>query len=74
MNIYTVFPLIATIAYIPLLVTTASNRPWQRRHTLFILFLIPAMLWSLTDVFLRSNLFPEYNLLLFELTLVAFSV
>ncbi len=73
MNIYTVFPLIATIAYIPLLVTTARNRPWQRRHTLFILFLIPAMLWSLTTIFLRSNLFPEYNLLFFELILVAFS-
>ena len=74
MNIYVVLPLIATIAYIPLLVTTASNRPWQRRHTLFILFLIPAILWSLTDVFFRGNFFPQYEHLLFKVILIIYSV
>lgn len=70
MNIYTLFPLIATIAYIPLLITTISSRPWQRRHRLFLLFLIPAMMWSLTDIFLRSSLLPEYKLLIFKILLI----
>ena len=61
MNVYALFPLIATIAYIPLLLTTAGSRPWQKRHTLFILFLVSAMLWSLDDYFLRSGLFTQYN-------------
>ena len=72
MNIYSLFPLIATIAYIPLLVTTISSRPWQRRYTLFILFLISAMVWSLLDYFFRSNFFPEYNLTIWRATLAAF--
>ncbi|MFC1903777.1 diguanylate cyclase [Chloroflexota bacterium] len=74
MNIYALFPLVATIAYIPLLFTTISSRPWQRRHKLFISFLIPAMMWSLTDVFLRTNLLPRYNLFLFEAVLMLYSV
>lgn len=41
-----ILPLVATIAYIPLFIILLSNRPWQRRHTLFLLFLIPAVLWS----------------------------
>jgi len=74
MNIYALIPLIATIAYIPLLITTIGSRPWQTRHTLFILFLIPAVIWSLTDIFLRGNFFPQYNLLLFKIIVVLFSV
>jgi hypothetical protein len=66
MNIYAVFPLIAVLAYIPLLLTTASSRPWHKRTTLFILFLLAAMLWSLTDVFLRSDYFPERKYALFQ--------
>ncbi len=69
MNIYALFPLIATIAYVPLLITTISSRPWQKRHTLFILFLIPAMLWSLADYFWRSNFSTQYSLLLGRVTL-----
>ena len=74
MNVYTLFPLIAVIAYIPLLVTTASSRPWQRRHTLFVLFLVSAMMWSLTDVFLRSNLYPQHNFLLLQLIVITFTL
>jgi diguanylate cyclase (GGDEF)-like protein len=70
MNIYALFPLIATIIYIPLLIMAASSRPWQRRHTLFILFLVSAMMWSLTDVFLRSSLLPQYKLLLLKILLI----
>jgi len=73
MNIYALFPLAAAIAYIPLLITTIGSRPWQRRHKLFILFLIAAMSWSLTDVFLRSNSFPQYNVLLLKAILITFT-
>jgi len=73
MNIYALFPLVATIAYISLIITTIGNRPWRRQHKLFILFLIPAMVWSLTDIFLRTNLFPQHNLLLFEIIMIAFT-
>jgi diguanylate cyclase (GGDEF)-like protein len=71
MNIYALFPLIATIAYIPLLVITIGSRPWQRQHRLFTLFLVAAMMWSLVDYFLRSNFFPEYNVYLLRGLLIA---
>ncbi len=74
MNIYALLPLVATIAYVLLLVTIVGSRPWQRRHTLFILFLIPAMLWSLTNYLFRGNFFTEYNQLLFKLVIILFSV
>jgi len=64
MNIHVLVPLIATIAYIPLFVILLSNRPWQRRHRLFLLFLIPAILWSLSDIFFRSDFLMPYKLLL----------
>jgi hypothetical protein len=40
-------PLIAAVAYVPLLTILVVSRPWQQRHRLFLLFLIPAVLWSL---------------------------
>jgi diguanylate cyclase (GGDEF)-like protein len=64
MNVHVLVPLIATIAYIPLFVILLSNRPWQRRHRLFLLFLIPAMSWSLSDIFFRSDFFTQYKLFL----------
>ena len=73
MNIYALFPLIATIAYIPLLVTTIGTRPWLRKHKLFTLFLIAAMAWSLTSFFLRSNFFPQLNFFLLQLILITFA-
>ncbi|MFQ6122984.1 MAG: hypothetical protein ACE5LA_08040, partial [Dehalococcoidales bacterium] len=73
MNIYALFPFVATIAYIALIITTVSSRPWRRQHELFILFLVPAMMWSLTDFLLRSNFFPHYNLLLFEVIIITFT-
>src|SRR3989304_9177001 len=74
MNVYSLAPLTAALAYIPLLITTAGSRPWQRRHVLFILFLVSAMVWSF-DVFLyRSNLLPEAASALFKLTVILFAV
>jgi diguanylate cyclase (GGDEF)-like protein len=73
MNIYALFPLIATLAYIPLLVTTCSSRPWTKRNTLFVLFLIPAIIWSLSDLFLRITFLSEYKLDFFRLLLLSFT-
>jgi diguanylate cyclase (GGDEF)-like protein len=70
MNIYALFPLIATVAYIPLLAIVIGTRPWRKVHTLFTLFVIPAMMWSLSDYFFRSNLFPQYTLILWRITLM----
>ncbi len=72
MNIYVLLPLIATIACIPLLVMTISSRPWQRRHGLFILFLVSAMIFGSVDFVLRGNFFPQYNPLLLKFLLIAF--
>ena len=73
MNIYALFPLIATIAYVPLLVTTIVSRPWRQQHKLFILFLIPASLWSLSDLLLRSGFFPEHDLIPGRLIIIMFT-
>jgi diguanylate cyclase (GGDEF)-like protein/putative nucleotidyltransferase with HDIG domain len=74
MNAYAVAPLVATIAYIPLLITTAINRPWQKRHLLFTLFLTSAMIWSLVSFLDRSQLFPAYGPTWFKLTAILFSL
>jgi diguanylate cyclase (GGDEF)-like protein len=72
MNVYAIIPIFAIVAYIPLFLTTAASRPWQKRHTLFILFLSAAMSWSLIDYFFRSNFFPQYNIYLLKAILVVF--
>jgi len=64
MNVQVIVPLIATIAYIPLFVILLSNRPWQRGHRLFLLFLIPAILWSLSIILFRGDFLMPYKLLL----------
>ncbi len=64
MNTHALIPLIATIAYIPLFVILLSSRPWDRKQRFFFLFLIPAMLWSLTDIFFRSDFLMLHKLLL----------
>lgn len=56
MNSHALIPLAATIAYIPLLLVSLFHRPWQRQQGYFILYLIPAMLWSLSDFLLRSDM------------------
>lgn len=74
MNISSLFPLFVVIAYIPLILTTASSRPLQERHKLFLLYLAPATIWSLIDYFFRARLFPEYSKLQFDLIAVAFLI
>jgi diguanylate cyclase (GGDEF)-like protein/putative nucleotidyltransferase with HDIG domain len=71
MNIHTLVPLIATIAYVPLLAILLANRPWQSRQKFFFLFLIPAILWSASDIFFRSGFFMPDKLLLVKIVLCA---
>jgi len=73
MNVYALFTLIVTIAYIPLLVMTIGIRPWQKQHRLFILFLVPAMIFGFANFFLRGDFFPQYNPILLNVTFVAFT-
>ncbi|MFC1966336.1 diguanylate cyclase [Chloroflexota bacterium] len=72
MNIYALIPLVATIAYIPLLITTISSRPWQRQQKLFTLFLIAAILWGLSDFLWRSDLLRPHSQILSKLILPLF--
>jgi len=55
MTSHAVIPLIATVAYLSLVVVLLPHRPWRLYDTLFLLFLVPAMLWSLFDFILRSD-------------------
>jgi diguanylate cyclase (GGDEF)-like protein len=72
MNIYAFIPLIAAIAYIPLLITTVSARPWRRQHKLFFGFLIAAFLYSFIDILFRGNFFPQYSYLLLQIIIFLF--
>ena len=56
MNTHALIPLAATIAYVPLLLVSLLYRPWQKQQGYLVLYLIPAMLWSLSDFLLRSDL------------------
>jgi diguanylate cyclase (GGDEF)-like protein/putative nucleotidyltransferase with HDIG domain len=57
-----IIPLIATIAYVPLFVILLTNRPWQPRHKLFVWFLIPTTLWSLSIILFHSNVPDTHKL------------
>ena len=67
MNTHALVPLLAAVAYVPLLVGLLMNRPWGRQQRLFLLFLIPAFLWSVADILFRSDSFVEEKLLLVRL-------
>ncbi|PJB49322.1 MAG: hypothetical protein CO103_06105, partial [Chloroflexi bacterium CG_4_9_14_3_um_filter_45_9] len=69
MNTHVFIPLIATVAYIPLFVILLANRPWQRKQKLFFLFLIPAILWSLSTIIFRSDFFAQEKLLLIKIVI-----
>ena len=72
MNSHALIPLIATVAYIPLLAIVLMSRPWQPRQRLFFFFLVPAMLWSATDIFFRSTIFNEEQQKLIMVKIVLF--
>ncbi|MCK4580928.1 MAG: hypothetical protein KAU10_06215, partial [Dehalococcoidia bacterium] len=64
MNSHALIPLVATIAYVPLLVVLFGNRPWDNRQRLFLMFLMAAFLWSFTDFFARSDFLMQDKLLI----------
>jgi len=64
MNTEALIPLVAAAAYVPLFVILLANRPWQRQQMSFLLFLIAALLWSISDIFARGGLFLQSALLL----------
>lgn len=74
MNVYTIAPLIAVLAYIPLIITVAISRPWNKRNTQFILFIVAAMVWSSVDILLRSDYFPQHKFLLFKLIVLTYAI
>jgi diguanylate cyclase (GGDEF)-like protein/putative nucleotidyltransferase with HDIG domain len=74
MNAYSLAPLFSAVAYIPLLISTLSARPRQKRHSLFLAFIIAAMVWGMVDLIFRSNFFQGRTVLLGELTLVCFII
>jgi diguanylate cyclase (GGDEF)-like protein len=63
MNIEASIPLVAFVAYVPLLGILLANRPWQTRHKLLLLYLIPAIVWSFSD-FLARGFLVQNELLL----------
>jgi len=69
MNNYALIPLITAIIFIPLLVTLLGSRPWQRQQKSFFVFLITAMLWSLSSFLFYSNIFIQNELLLAKITI-----
>ena len=64
MNSHAIVPVIAIVVYVPLFVILLANRPWNNRQRLFLLFLIPAVLWSSIDFLFRSDFFISEKLLL----------
>jgi diguanylate cyclase (GGDEF)-like protein/putative nucleotidyltransferase with HDIG domain len=74
MNIYSVPPLLAAIAYVPLLGILLANRPWDRQQRLFAWFLIAAILWSIGDILGRSDFLMSYKLLLLKSVLCTFTL
>ena len=50
-------PLIAALAYTPLLVVLVSSRPWHQKQRSLLLFVIAAVLWSLSVFLFSSGIF-----------------
>ncbi|MBN1190556.1 MAG: GAF domain-containing protein [Dehalococcoidales bacterium] len=71
MNILHYIPAISAVLYIVLFVVTALNRPLTRQHRLFLLALVPAAVWSITDFLLRSPFWPDLKLLLLKLVIIS---
>jgi diguanylate cyclase (GGDEF)-like protein len=60
---FTIPPLIAAIAYVPLVVILLRNRPLGIRHKLFLLFLVSALCWSIATFVSRGFLSQDGSVL-----------
>jgi len=74
MNVHSLVPLIATIAYIPLFLILVANRPWQRNKQLFAALLLALMMWSLGDFLFRSDYLTSEKVLVAKVTLCIFTL
>ncbi len=74
MNPYAIAPLVATIAYLPLLFTTAITKPWRKRHTYFVIFLFSAMAWSFVDFIWRGYSNAQNAVLLSKIIMILFTL
>jgi diguanylate cyclase (GGDEF)-like protein len=61
---YALIPLLAAIAFLGPLAAVLLHRPRSKRNALFLLFAIPAMLWSTADFVLRGGFLPDWDLIL----------
>jgi diguanylate cyclase (GGDEF)-like protein len=64
-------PLIVSALYMILLLIVSFNRPLQKQHKLFILYLVAAAVWSASDYFLRSDVFKNQQLTLFRVVIIS---
>lgn len=69
MNAHVVVPSIACIAYLPLLALLFANRPWGEKQRLFVAFVVPAFLWSLSDLIARSDYLLDHKTLLAQIVI-----
>ena len=60
MSSYAFFAVVATLAYVPLLVTALSIRPWQSRQKHFIWLLVAAILWGVSEVLRGTAIAGQY--------------
>ncbi len=58
MSGYALIPLVACVALLGPLIALLLHRPRPTQNLLMLLFVIPAMLWSLADFLLRSQVLP----------------
>lgn len=67
MNIESVLPLVAALAYIPLLLILVVHKQWHKQQVLLLLYLVFAVLWGLATFLLRSDYLVDYKVVLFKI-------
>ena len=71
MTIYTIIPLFATIINTVLFVVVFINRPWQKQHKSFMLYLVAAGLWCFSNFLLLTSFLMDYKILLFRIVIIS---
>ncbi|MBM4444462.1 MAG: diguanylate cyclase [Chloroflexi bacterium] len=56
-----IIPLLATAVYMVPLAVLLITRPWPKQGLLFLVYLIPAMLYSLADFLFRAEVFANHE-------------
>ncbi|OGN88364.1 MAG: hypothetical protein A2158_02210 [Chloroflexi bacterium RBG_13_46_14] len=71
MTIFTIIPLLAAIINAFLLIVVFVNRPWQKQHKSFMLYLAAAASWCFGNFLLLSSFFLDYKILLFRIVILS---